>query len=435
LITTAHCYRNNHLLAWLRNLTFYVMACITLAIADAKAAGPSLLFDPSTGEVLSHDRAGEPWYPASLTKLMTSYIVFKRLRLGLMKLNQRLPVSAIANAQPPSKIGVPVGKTVPLDFALQTMLVYSANDTAYVLAEAAGGTLQNFVATMNETAIRLGMTSTHYVNPNGLFEPRQITTARDTAILATAILKEFPEYGHYFKQASVAVGKRKLANRNSLIRRMAEADGMKTGFVCNSGFNLVASATREGRKLVAVVLGAQSSKARADLAQLLLVDGFTRAAQAGGLRVSALHNQPLGTLVPTDMTASVCRKKPAVTLASPHDLKGWGISLGSYDTALKADMALRGRLLSSAGMKVTGPAGVLKLPGGGYGAMMWNIDQARSLSVCTQFREEGVYCNVMMPETFSAMAALVPKPRTRIEKPHAQGSDGTKPKAKPRVKK
>lgn len=407
------------------------MAVFIALTGAAKAAGPSMLFDPATGDVLSHDRAGEPWYPASLTKLMTSYIVFKRLRLGLMRLDQRIPVSTIANAQPASKIGVPIGKAVPVDFALQALLVYSANDIAYVLAEAAGGTLQNFIATMNQTAKRLGMTATHYVNPNGLFEPRQVTTARDTAILAAAILKEFPEYVHYFKQASVKVGKRKLANRNSLIRRMPEADGMKTGFVCNSGFNLVASATQNGRKLVAIVFGAQSGKARADLAQLLLVDGFARQRQGAPAKISHLENQTLGSLVPTDMTASVCKKKPAVTLVSPHEITGWGISLGSYETAQKADMALRGRLLSPSGLSVAGSGGVMKLPGGGYGAVVWNIDQSRSLSTCAQFRYEGVYCNVMMPENFAAIAALSLKPRPKVERPGAQGSDGPKPKTKP----
>ncbi|MBC8035817.1 MAG: D-alanyl-D-alanine carboxypeptidase, partial [Rhizobiales bacterium] len=264
---------------------------------------------------------------------------------------------------------------------------------------------------------------------------RQITTARDTAILASAILKEFPEYIHYFKQPNVAVGKRRLANRNSLIRRMAEADGMKTGFVCNSGFNLVASATQKGRRLVAVVFGAQSGKARADLAQLLLVDGFTRGPNDARPRISSLANQSLGTLVPTDMTASVCKKKPVVTLVSPHKLGGWGISLGSYETAQKADMALRGRLLSPSGMILAGSAGVMKLPGSGYGAVVWNIDQAQSLSTCAHFREEGVYCNVMMPETFTAISALLPKPPLKAEKPRAQGSDGVKSKTKPRAKK
>ena len=414
-------------------LTFALAVFIALA-GTAKAAGPSLLFDPATGDVLSHDRAGEPWYPASITKLMTSYIVFQRLRLGLMRLDQRIPVSAIASAQPASKIGVPVGQTVPVDFALQALLVYSANDIAYVLAEAAGGNVKNFVATMNATAKRLGMTATHYANPNGLFEPRQITTARDTAILASTILKEFPEYAHYFKQPSVKVGKRKLANRNSLIRSMAEADGMKTGYICNSGFNLVASATREGRKLVAIVFGARSGKARADLAQLLLVDGFARVRQGTPASVTDLENRPLGASLPTDLTASVCKKKPAVTLASADYLKGWGISFGSFETAQGANMVLRRRLLSPSGLSVAGSAGVMKLPGGGFGAMLWDAGQQSSTAACEEFRNEGVYCNVMMPESFAAIAALTPKPRAKAEKPRAQGSSSTRSKIKIRVK-
>ncbi|MGH6820287.1 MAG: D-alanyl-D-alanine carboxypeptidase family protein, partial [Methylocella sp.] len=323
-----------------------------------------------------------------------------------------------------------------VDFALQALLVFSANDMAYVLAEAAGGTSENFVATMNTTAKRLGMSATHYANPNGLFEPRQVTTARDMAILASVILREFPEYSHYFKQATVAVGKRKLANRNSLIRRMAAADGMKTGFVCNSGFNLVASATQGTRRLAAIVFGASSGAARADLAQLLLVDGFSRAPKGQRPQIAHLANRPLGSIVPTDMTASVCRKKSPVTLVNPQGLKGWGISLGSYETAEKADVALRGQLLSPSGMNMAGSAGILKTPGGGYAAVVWNINEAASLAACAQFRSEKAFCNVMMPQSFAAIAALMPKPRPMAEKLRkAQGSDTAKPKAKRHAKK
>ena len=120
------------------------------------------------------------------------------------------------------------------------------------------------------------MTGSHFVNPNGLFDQRHISTARDIAILASALLREFPEHDHYYEQDALAVGKRKLANRNALLRQMPEADGMKTGFVCSSGFNLVATATKDGRKLGAVIFGANNGKHRADLAEMLLVDGFSR---------------------------------------------------------------------------------------------------------------------------------------------------------------
>ncbi len=411
---------------------------VSWSFGQAMATGPSILFDPVTGEVISNDRAGEPWYPASLTKLMTAYLVFQKLKSGQLTLDRTVTVSEIAHAQPPSKIGLPAGKTVTIDFALQSLLVYSANDMAFVLAEAAGGTWQNFVAAMNLTAKSMGMTATHYVNPNGLFEPRQITTARDMALLTSAILRDFPEFAHYFSQPFVAVGKRKLSNRNSLIRQWAEADGMKTGFVCNSGFNLVASATRAGRKLVAVVLGAQSGKARVDLAQMLLTDGFSRAPEATKPRIAQLANEQFGAIVPADMTASVCRKKPLVTVTSARDLTGWGISLGKYETAQKADMALRGRLLSPSAIDAAGEVGVIKVPGEDtFAAVIWNVDQTRSLAMCARYRTEKAYCDVMTPETFAQIAALTPKPASRAEKPEAQGSDAgkTKPKKKKKRKK
>ena len=133
-----------------RKLTLFVAFLVTLT--GAQAAGPSLSFDPATGEVISQDRAGETWYPASLTKMMTAYVVFKKLKSGVLTPDQRLPVSEIALAQPASKIGAPVGSMVPLEFAIQALLVHSANDMAYVLAEAASGTWANFVGDMNKAA-------------------------------------------------------------------------------------------------------------------------------------------------------------------------------------------------------------------------------------------------------------------------------------------
>ena len=259
-------------------LLLFVMS----GVAQAQTVGgPTLLFDALTGEVLSQERAGEPWYPASLTKLMTAYIIFQKLRDGSLKIDQQIVVSEKAHLQEPSKIGIPTGKTVSVDFALQALLVYSANDMAYVLAEAASGNYERFADEMNAVAKNLGLSASHFVNPNGLFDPRHITSARDIGVLAAVIVNEFPQHAHYFSQDSMAVGKRRLANRNSLIRIMPEADGMKTGFVCNSGFNLVASATRNGRKLIAVVFGAKSGGNRAIIAKGLLEQGFAMLPQPG----------------------------------------------------------------------------------------------------------------------------------------------------------
>lgn len=414
-----------------------VSVCMILALGliPARAEGPSLLFDPATGEVLSQDRAGEPWYPASLSKLMTAYVVFHKLREGAMKLDRDLMVSELAASMPPSKIGVKPGKAVSTDFALQSLLVYSANDMAYVLAEGASVTYQLFVREMNAAARKLGMTGTHFVNPNGLHEPRQITTARDIGILVSALLREFPEHAHYFSQPHVAVGKRKLSNRNSLIRQMKDADGLKTGFVCNSGFNLAASATRNGRKLVSIVFGASSGKARADIAQAMLNKGFGLKPEAPLPKLEGIANQHQGDLVPADLTVSVCKQKAPVTLANARDLKGWGISFGQYETAQKADMALRGRLLDRAATDVGGLPGIIEMPGQKtFSALLWNLEQGTSLSMCAAYRAAKAFCDVMTPEVFAQIAALTPEPKP-IPPTVAEGSEDAKQKPAKKKKK
>ena len=411
-----------------------LLFCLLALVPPAMAAGPSILFDPASGEVLSQDRAGEPWYPASLTKLMTAYVVFEKLKNGRLTLESQVPVSELASSQPPSKIGVKVGGTVSVDFAMQALLVYSANDMAYVLAEASSGSIASFASEMNAQARRLGMTGSNFVNPNGLFDPRHVSTARDIAILATALLRDFPERAHYYAQDSVAVGKRKLANRNSLIRQMPEADGMKTGFVCNSGFNLVATATHAGRKLGAVIFGANSGKHRADLAEMLLIDGFARAT-GQHTKIASIANMKTGAVVPADMTRTVCKTKP-IALASSKEIGGWGISFGSYESAETADMALRGRLLSSAGSSLSGTPGLIRMPGkGGYAAAMWNLDQQKSLAACALYRSEKAPCDVITPETFAQIAALTPEPPKPTPAATAQGSDAVKIKKKSTGKK
>ncbi|MEI7598638.1 MAG: D-alanyl-D-alanine carboxypeptidase family protein [Aestuariivirga sp.] len=378
-------------------------------VPPAFAAGPTLLFDPATQEVISQDRAGEPWYPASITKLMTGYIIFQKLKSGQLKLDQKLPVSELAHSQPPSKIGVPVGQTVSVDFALQALLVYSANDMAYVLAEGADGSISAFAAEMNAQAQKLGMTGSHFVNPNGLFDHRHITTARDIAILASTILREFPEYDHYFSQPFLSIGKRRLSNRNSLLRQMKESDGMKTGFVCNSGFNLVATATHDGRRLASVIFGANSGKHRVDLAEMLLTDGFSRPVAARS-KLQSIPNVQTGSIVPTDMTSQVCKQKP-VTLAMSKSLGGWGISFGNYENSSTADMALRGRMLSASGMQLSGTPGVIRLPEEmGFAAAMWNLDKPTSEAACERYHAEKAPCEVIPPEAFAKIAALVPDP-------------------------
>jgi D-alanyl-D-alanine carboxypeptidase len=249
-------------------------AALVIVTPRAGHAEALLVVEADTGKVLEAQHATYPWYPASVTKLMTAYVTLKAVKDGRLSLDTLLTVSPTAASQSPSKMGFRPGIQVTVDNALKMMLVRSANDMAVVLAEGVGGSIDGFSAQMNEAAQRLGMTQTSYVNPNGLPADCQITSARDLAILARAIIRDLPEYEYFVHIPSIRFGRRVTQNFNKLIGRYPGADGFKTGFICASGYNLVASATRNGKRLIAVVLGSSSGQMRAVRAAQLLERGF-----------------------------------------------------------------------------------------------------------------------------------------------------------------
>jgi D-alanyl-D-alanine carboxypeptidase len=283
----------------LRKSSFHwilVIAALVVALPRLACAEALLVVEADSGKVLEAQNATYPWYPASLTKLMTAYVTLKAVKEGRITLDTLFTVSPIAASQSPSKMGLRPGTQVTVDNALKMMLVKSANDMAVVLAEGVGGSIDGFSALMNENAQRLGMTQTSYVNPNGLPADGQITSARDLAILSRAIIRDLPEYEYFVHIPSIRFGRRVTQNFNKLIGRYPGADGFKTGFICASGYNLIASATRDGKRLIAVVLGASSGQARAVKAAQLLERGFSNSTMSW-LRPS------LGTvenLVPVD---------------------------------------------------------------------------------------------------------------------------------------
>jgi D-alanyl-D-alanine carboxypeptidase len=256
-------------LSWIVFVT--ALAIVAPNVTHAEAL---LVVEADTGKVLQAENATYPWYPASVTKLMTAYVTLKAVKEGRISLDTVLTVSPVAASQSPAKMGFRPGIQVTVDNALKMMLVRSANDMAVVLAEGVGGSIDGFSAQMNQTAQRLGMTQTSYVNPNGLPADGQITSARDLAILARAIIHDLPEYEYFVHIPSIRYGRKVTQNFNKLIGRYPGADGFKTGFICASGYNLVASATRNGKRLIAVVLGASSGQMRAVRAAQLLERGF-----------------------------------------------------------------------------------------------------------------------------------------------------------------
>jgi D-alanyl-D-alanine carboxypeptidase len=249
-----------------------------LAAAPHAHAEAKLLLDAKSGKVLYADNATLPWYPASVTKLMTLYTVLREIKDGRLGLNTLVSITPDAHAQQPTKMGFPVGTKLTIDNALKMMMVKSANDVAVAIAEGVGGSMAGFADMMNANAQRLGMTQSHFVNPNGLPAENHVSSARDLGILARALITQFPEYDSYLHIHSIRYGKRIMHNYNKLLVRYPGADGMKTGFICASGYNLVASATRGEHRLIAVVLGAWSGAVRAQQAAELLERGFNSTA-------------------------------------------------------------------------------------------------------------------------------------------------------------
>src|ERR1700676_2652803 len=271
----------NRIVHFLRPLPFKPsLSCIVflaaLAVAAPRVAQAEamVVVEADSGKVLQAENASCPWDPAAVAKLVTAYVTLKAVKEGRMSLDTLLTVSPVAASQSPSKMGFRPGIQVTVDNALKMMLVKSANDMAVVLAEGVGGSIDGFSDQMNQAAQKLGMTQTSYVNPNGLPAEGQITSARDLAILARAIIRDLPEYEYFVHIPSIRYGRKVTQNFNKLIGRYPGADGFKTGFICASGYNLVASATRNGKRLIAVVLGASSGQMRAVRAAQLLERGF-----------------------------------------------------------------------------------------------------------------------------------------------------------------
>src|SRR6202050_3131879 len=251
-----------------------VVAALGIAAPRVVHAEALLVVEADSGKVLEAQNATYPWYPASVTKMTTAYVTLKAVKEGRITLDTLFTVSSAAASQSPSKMGFRPGTQVTVQNALAMMLVKSANDMAVVLAEGVGASIHGFSAQMNQAAQRLGMTQTSYVNPNGLPADGQITSARDLAILARAIIRDLPAYEYFVHIPAIRYGHRVTQNFNKLIGRYPGADGFKTGFICASGYNLVGSATRNGKRLIAVVLGSSSGHMRAVRAAQLLERGF-----------------------------------------------------------------------------------------------------------------------------------------------------------------
>ncbi|GLQ54168.1 D-alanyl-D-alanine carboxypeptidase family protein [Devosia nitrariae] len=283
----------------------FLFALISFAgLVPAASANPLLLVDMETLEVLEAQDAGQPWHPASLTKLMTAFVVFEQIGLGTVTLDTPVVLSGNAVNQPPSKSGLLVDSAVSLKDALYILLVKSANDMAVAVAETVGGSEAEFVTLMNDAARRMGLSATHFVNPHGLHHAAQVTSARDLAVLSLYIQQSYPQYGPIFATEEVTVGKHVYESQNELLTKFVGTTGMKTGYVCSSGLNIVATVERNGRRLLAVVLGASSARERNERTAELVLRGLSGNAARTGQNLLALTNRT--GAVPVDMRPMIC---------------------------------------------------------------------------------------------------------------------------------
>jgi D-alanyl-D-alanine carboxypeptidase len=339
------------------------LAAGALALATFLGAGPAcavgtpaLIVDVDTGKVIYAQHATDPWFPASVTKLMTVYVALDLVRQGKASLDQLITISPSAAAEPPSKMGFKPGSQLTLDNAMKIIMVKSANDVAYAIGENLGGSIEGFAGLMNEAAAKIGMRESRWFNPNGLPDDRQWTSARDMATLARALMRDFPGSRDLFSISAIQFGRIVMPNHNGLLGRYAGVDGMKTGFICAGGFNVVASATRGGRRLITVVMGQTTARER-DLKTADLLDyGFGQGAPLfGGQTLADLSPSALDA--PPNMRPLVCdrRKAPpadddgavSATTADGTNAQLAGAAAGSEALALASlnGASLKGRTL------------------------------------------------------------------------------------------
>ena len=371
-----------------------LLALLALLVLAAPARAASIAFVLESGEVLTGRDADRRWHPASLTKLMTAYLTFQELATRRLTLEQELAVSEAAATQPTTSLGVSTERTLTVEQALQGLILRSGNDAAVVLAEAVAGSEAAFVERMNAAAARLGMTSTHYANASGLPDDSQVTTARDLALLARALILDFPQYYHFFGEAGFTFAGDWRGNINGILGALPGADGMKTGFTCKSGYNLVVSALRDGRRVVAVVLGERSPDLRSYEARMLVEEAFETLA-----RDKRQPNQPLAPLDPA--IAAGGAPPPAGLLENECGygvaarLPGWGVVLGAYRSrgkALSVAEATKGRIVA---FELGGTAAVPSKLGRKFNAVVVGLSKSEAQRGCKAIRGGGGYCLVL----------------------------------------
>ena len=387
-----------------------VLACVLVmggAGYWARGAGAaSLVIDAATGTVLSADAPNHLWYPASLTKMMTVYVALSEIDAGRLSFDDKIKVSAAAANVSPVRFGLKAGQVITVREAINAAIVASGNDAATALAEKIGGNEAAFAEKMTAMARSIGMPRTVFRNATGLPDDGQVTTARDMAVLAMALLRDYPEHYPLFNQRTVTIGKRSRGTVNSILGSYQGADGFKTGFTCGSGYNLVASVERDGHRVIGVVLGSKSRGERVAEMTKLLNKAFA-GDKAAGASLAALAAQPGDEgASPTILNGGACSAAQLAggegeVITSAARLSGWGIVFGAYADKAKAQQVLEAAKQNLGPLaKGTRSAIVQKAYEGSakYSAMLVGFEQGEAGKACKAMWEKNAYCLALSPQ-------------------------------------
>ena len=383
-----------------------ILLYITFGVCIGPALGEraSLVIDADSGAVLHAKNARLPSYPASLTKLMTVYLLLEAIESKQMMPNEKITVSRMAQSQPPVKLGLKQGWTISPQELLMALIMRSANDAAVVAAEQLAGSETAFARMMTARARSLGMTDTMYSNASGLPDHRQITSARDTAILVQAILANFPEYESLFSRQIFHYRGKTFKSRNNFANSFEGAYGLKTGFTCQAGYNLVAAAERDGRRLIGVVLGERNLHQRRSLMAKILNKGFAQTKFDDKMltvyKLKGAPNQGKDQKPNRHALAHSCIVKAPAIKVEKKGVSGWGLLIGvrkNNDRALELaseaihqypDLLKDGRPLAIPFLR-----GVLL----NY-AFVTDLKKEDARAACRRKRSKQEYCIVMNPD-------------------------------------
>ncbi len=369
-----------------------------LTANTAQAGYAAIVIDADTGRVLHSRNADTRNFPASLTKMMTLFMTFEALEKGTLRLDQRLRVSKRAAGQPASKLGLKEGETITVEDAIRALSVKSANDVATVIAEAIGGTEIKFAQMMTKRARDLGMKRTSFRNASGLPNRRQLSTARDMSILAQALIERFPSYYGYFSKASFRYKGKKYRNHNSLLKNYDGADGIKTGYIRASGFNLVASAERDGVRLIGVVFGGKTAKRRDRHMQSLLNQSWTRARAVSTIAAVPIPKPPIPGST-TVAAAQIDRPiPPTVRRKAPAE---WGIQIGAFAGYTDAHIAAGNVARRLYNLPVTASLKIQPVDRSNatlFRARLMGMDEGSARASCRQLVSNGQVCILVTPQ-------------------------------------